>query len=107
MWYIQQYDVSIDNYGIDKESIRIQVNVSRRTDVSTDNAYWFNVDLTSDLPITKTFKKINENVYEFHLTNIAEGQHNIWVVVNEDGCPPVKFPFEISYYPKTKKLQIK
>ena len=107
VWYIQQYDVSIDNYGIDKESIRIQVNVSRRTDVSTDNAYWFNVDLTSDLPITKTFKKINENVYEFHLTNIEKEQHNLWVVVNEDGCPPVKFPFEISYYPKTKKLQIK
>lgn len=103
VWYIQQYDVDIESASILDENVCIQVNVSRLSDIGDDNTYWFNVDMTSDMPISKSFKKINEGVYEFQLSDLAEGSHNIDIVVNEDNCPPVKFPFVINYNPNNKK----
>lgn len=104
VWYIQQYEVDFENQGIENDSVWIQVNVSRRTEPGIDNSYWFNVDLTSEMPISKTLKKVNENVYLFHLANLAEGNHNFSVIVNEDGCPSVSFPFTLKYNPTSKKI---
>lgn len=103
-WYIQQYEVNIEKQGVKSDSVWAQVYIGKKTDVESANGFWFNVDVSSkDIHVSKTIKKIDENTYLIKVFDIPEGSFEVSIDVNEDNCPPIRFPYTLNYNGTGKK----
>lgn len=51
--------------------------------------------------------KISETRYKCKVYNLQEGNNNIVVQIQEEGCPPVSFPFEVTYTKPVAKTRNK
>ena len=61
-----------------------------------DEAYRREVSVQTD-SLTVALEKISETRYKCLVNDLKEGSNSIVVQVVEQGCPPVAFPFEITY----------
>lgn len=107
-WHLKYYNVdpiesetSITN-GI--ASFTINVNAQRNVDESD-----YPFDIKIDAPsIAVELEKISETRYKCMVSNLKEGENTLNILVEEKGCPPSVFPFEIFYtkpVPKKKKKE--
>jgi len=97
VWYIQQYEVNIEKQGVKADTIWAQVSVRKKIESEVDNSYWFNVDISSKVHMSKSMKKIDENTYMFRIYDIPDGVSEVSIDVNEDNCPPVRFSYSMIF----------
>lgn len=107
-WHHKSYNVDpIDSETIVANgvaSFTVNINVDRNIG---EPDYPFDVRVEADA-VQVDYEKISETRRKFTVSNLLEGVNNLNIVVEEEGCPPAVFPFEITYYkpvPKKKKKE--
>lgn len=100
-WHLKYYNVdpiesetTISN-GV--ASFTLNVNAQRNMG---EGDYPFDVRIEGD-NLDIEFEKLSETRYKCIVSNLAEGNNNLNIIVTEKGCPPSIFPFDV-YYTKPK-----
>ncbi len=99
------------------------VDVNQREIQMTGNTITFNVNITADrLPNEEVYpfvpslateglryamKNISDTRYECTVYELKKGMNNIIVRVEEEGCPPSDYTFEVNYTPQAAQTQHK
>lgn len=95
-WHYRGYLVDI----IDSETILEKGSLSFTFNVSAertqDEIYPTTVNIQSD-SLSFSLERYSEFRYKCRVQELHEGLNNIVIQVIEQGCPPVSFPFEITY----------
>lgn len=107
-WHYKYYNVDpIDTETSVAEGVAtftVDVNVQKNV---SDGDYHFNVYIEAD-SVSVESEKLSETRYKYFVSNLVEGANTLNIIVEEDGCPPSSFPFEIFYTkpkPKEKKQE--
>lgn len=106
-WHLKYYNVdpiesetSISN-GV--ASITLNINAQR---IIGEGDYPFDVKIDGEA-LDIDFEKLSETRYKCTISNLAEGNNNLNIIVTEKGCPPSVFPFDVYYTkPKSKKEEV-
>ena len=105
-WHLKYYNVdpvesetSINNGVV---SFIIDINAQR---IIGEGDYPFEVKFESD-SLSVDYEKFSETRYKCTVSNLAEGNNDLNIVLTEKGCPPSTFPFDIIYTkPKGKNKE--
>jgi hypothetical protein len=105
-WYYKYFVVDIDNSQTSVSnglaSFVFNINADR---IASDGIYMMNVSLQTDSLIYDVTKQ-SETRYKCKVISLKEGVNNIFVQIQEEGCPPALFPFEIEYSKPKKKQEV-
>lgn len=103
-WHFKHYNVDpIESETAIADGVAtFTVNVNYQKN-SGERDYHFNVFIEADSVIVES-EKLSETRYKYLVSNLQEGANSLSVIVQEDGCPPSSFPFELFYTkPKPKE----
>ena len=94
-WHYKYFVVDIieSETALDKGNLSFTFNINAERD---QDVYPMSVDIQAD-SLAYELEKFSEARYKCRVQNLREGVNNIVVRVVEQGCPPVSFPFEITY----------
>ena len=105
-WHLKYFNVDpIDSETAVKDGIAtFTVNIdAQRT--AGDQDYPFEVKIVSDSAYVN-YEKLSETRYKCIVSNLQEGLNHMSVMITEKGCPPSRFPFEISYTKPVEKMAL-
>lgn len=96
-WYYRYLSVNIN----EAESSISQGNLSFTFNIEADHlpgeaVYPVTADLVSD-SLHYDLEKLSETRYKCKVYGLPEGQNNVVVRIQEQGCPPTFCPFEVTY----------
>lgn len=96
-WYYRYLTVNIN----EAESSITQGNLAFTFSIGADmlpgeSPYPVTADLVSD-SLRYDIEKLSETRYKCKVYNLPEGQNNVVVRIQEQGCPPTFYPFEVTY----------
>ena len=106
-WHVKYFNVDIDESesSISQGTYTFTINVNAERALG-DNDYPFTVEInTYGLPYE--LEKLSETRWKCKIASLEEGVNNLSVDILEKGCPPSKFPYEITYQkpaPKNKNV---
>ena len=102
-WHSKYYNVDINDNdtNIDNDTIAFVINVSADR-LSGEDVYHFTTTLVSD-SLDYKIDKVSDSRYKCKVFNMQEGKNNIIIRIEEEGCPPADYDFEINYTKPTAK----
>ena len=102
-WHSKYYNVDINDndINIDSDTIVFVINVSADR-LSGEDVYHFTTTLVSD-SLDYNIDKVSDSRYKCKVYNMQEGKNNIIIRIEEEGCPPADYDFEIDYTKPTAK----
>lgn len=102
-WHYKYINVVLDEaettFGQGNVSFTLNIQVDKQPG---DDDYPFQVSVLSD-SLQSELVKISEMRYQCKLYALAEGLNHICVNIQEVGCPPSVFPFDITYVKPVEK----
>lgn len=102
-WYVQQYDINLEKSWVETDTAYVELIANRKIE-GTEQNYWFTVGCSSDdLPFSTETEKMDENRYVIKLYDMPDGEGKVYFEIKEDKCPPIRFPYNITYMNKTAK----
>jgi hypothetical protein len=104
-WHYKYFNIDV----IDSETTLHQgtfsfsfiINADRN---GSDAVYPTSVTIQTD-SLQFELEKITETRYKCKIMELKEGINNVVIQVQEDGCPPVSFPFEVTYTKPTPQTR--
>ena len=82
------------------------ININAQKNVG-ESYHPFEVKIEAD-SVNVQYEKISETRCKCMVSQLQEGNNNLYILVTKNGCPPSVFPFEIYYtklVPKKKKQE--
>lgn len=102
-WHYKYINVSLDDsemkFGQGSVSFAFDIHVDKQPG---DDDYPFQLTVKADF-LQPELIKISETRYECRLSSLVQGMNTIKVNIQEAGCPPSVFPFEIYYVKPVEK----
>lgn len=106
-WHYKYFNIDIidseTTFGQGSMSFTFNTNAEREMG---ETVYPVKVNVTAD-SLACELEKISETRYKCKIQNLLEGTNNIFVSILEEGCPPVVFPFEVTYVKPVAKSKDK
>ncbi|MCR4958190.1 MAG: hypothetical protein K6B13_06240 [Prevotella sp.] len=105
VWHSKYYtvDVNDDDVNISGNTLNFTMNVSADR-LQGEDVYPFKPTLVTDV-LDFDIQKVSDTRYKCKVDNIKEGMNNIIVRIEEEGCPPADYEFEVEYKKPTPATQ--
>lgn len=94
-WHVKYHEVKFSDIKIEQGAVNFTINVTEKREQGESN-YPFEVTVDAG-SVQPTLEKVSETLYKCRIPSLREGKNAFNVYVTEKGCPPSKFPFNISY----------
>lgn len=95
-WHVKRFNVDIiEQSNVSNGEFSFTINIDERKAMD-EKDYPFEIRIAAD-SITAYADKLSETRYKITLSSLAEGVNEFSVNILEDGCPPQRFPFEVTY----------
>lgn len=106
-WHSKYFTVNVNEKEIKMTGNTITFNVDIRADrIPGEEVYPFVPSLATE-GLRYVMKNISDTRYECTVYELKKGVNNIIVRVEEEGCPPSDYTFEVSYTPQAPQTQHK
>lgn len=105
-WHVKRFNVDIiEQSGVSNGEFSFTINIDEQKAID-ETDYPFEVRITTD-SIMAYADKLSETRYKITLSSLAEGVNEFSVNILEAGCPPQRFPFEVTYTKPVEKSRNK
>lgn len=96
-WYSDYYTVetSDDVTSTSNGSLTLTFDIKAER-LPNEMVFPYTFDVQAD-SVTCIKERVSEVRYKCHVSGLREGVNNIYAIVTEDGCPPLRYRFEIEY----------
>lgn len=94
-WHVKRFNVDYTDEKLNNDEFSFTLNIDEQKNIG-DTDYLFEVAIKPD-SIIANVEKLSETRYKITLPSLVEGTTEFSVNILEDGCPPQKFPFEVTY----------
>ena len=110
-WYVKYYEVQLKTTSMTisaKDSVVVEFDLIKTDIARNDEAnYYKEVELVSpDYEGGLTLNKITENHFSFKLSDIDKEKILFSVKITEVGCPPIEYPFVMTFEKKNRKTNV-
>ena len=110
-WYVKYYEVQLKSTAMTisaKDSVVVEFDLIKTDIARNDEAnYYKEVELVSpDYEGGLTLNKITENHFSFRLSDINKEKILFSVKITEVGCPPIEYPFVMTFEKKNRKTNV-
>jgi len=105
-WYVKRFNVDIiEQSGVSNGEFSFTINIDEQKAID-ESDYPFEVRIAAD-SITAFADKLSETRYKITLSSLSEGVNEFSINIFEEGCPPQRFPFEVTYTKQVEKTKTK
>ena len=106
-WHSKYFAVTVDEEDVVLSGSKLTFIVKIETERESDTeVYPFHPSLVSD-ELEYEMTKIMDTRYECTVPELKKGKNIIVVRVEEEGCPPSDYAFDVTYEPPTRQKQHK
>ena len=106
-WHSKYFAVTVDEKDVVLSGSKLTFIVKIETERESDTeVYPFHPSLVSD-ELEYEMTKIMDTRYECTVPELKKGKNIIVVRVEEEGCPPSDYAFDVTYEPPTRQKQHK
>ena len=104
-WHYKYFNVDVTEYSINQGalSFAFDIKADRKSD---EPVYPTSINIQTD-SLHFELDKISETRYKCKVLSLNDGINNIVVQIQEEGCPPTSFPFEVTYTKPTPRTRNK
>ena len=94
-WHVKYHNVKFSDIKIEQGGVDFTINVTEKL-LQGESNYPFDVKVVAGETEYKT-QKLSETLYKCRIPSLREGRNTFKVLVQEKGCPPSTFPFNVTY----------
>lgn len=97
-WHYKYFVVDVDDSqtALENGTVSFVFNINAER-IASDGIYPTTVNILTD-SLTVEYEKMSEIRHKCKVFSLKEGVNNIVVQIQEQGCPPAFFPFEVEYH---------
>jgi hypothetical protein len=92
---VKYHNVKFSDIKIEQGGVDFTINVTEKL-LQGESNYPFDVKVVAGETEYKT-QKLSETLYKCRIPSLREGRNTFKVLVQEKGCPPSTFPFNVTY----------
>ena len=94
-WHVKYHEVKFSDIKIEQGGVDFTINVTEKLQQGESN-YPFDVKVVAGNSEYNA-QKLSETLYKCRVPSLREGRNAFNVLVQEKGCPPSTFPFNVTY----------
>lgn len=100
-WYIKYMDVEIVEKSVENGNLIFTFEI--KIDRNDDKDYPIEKRVVAAPLEAEMLMSMTATKYKWEVYGLQEGTNEIVIELEEDGCPPIRIPFEVSYTKEEKK----